>query len=106
MSQDQLPRKGALVLTSDGEEIGTIREVLYQPALSTITKAGYHLQVTADALAPAQELFIPVEQIAFMREETVYLSADRATVAGAGWETRPDGLEPDISEPKGPQPHI
>ena len=93
MSMERLPREGEEVFDADGVSLGTVRQVLFQPAGSAVTTSGYHLHVEPPAGQAAQALYLPAIAVRYAGETGVHLNVDRATIANRGWDARPDGLE-------------
>ena len=93
MSMERLPREGEEVFDADGASLGTVRQVLYQPAGSAVTTSGYHLRVESPADQDTQAFYLPAIAIRHVGETGVHLNVDRETIAERGWDARPDGLE-------------
>jgi hypothetical protein len=93
MSMERLPREGEEVFDANGASLGTVRQVLFQPAGSGVTNSGYHLQVEPSAGQAAQVFYLPAIAIRYVGETGVHLNVDRATIADQGWDARPDGLD-------------
>ena len=93
MSMERLPREGEEVFDANGASLGTVRQVLYQPAGSLVTGSGYHLHVESPAGQAGQAFYLPAIAIRYVGETGIHLNVDQATIADRGWDARPDGLE-------------